>query len=143
MAGRLQQQNEELAAQLRAMGVGSSPAKRHMDSALLQAMIRKQDGCVRPWLRPPLLWYWLPAGRPRMLRLPAEPDACMLRAVPGCRELSLLREDSASQQEELLRSLTLLQAAHKREEDLRRQASMRTCSSAAGATHCCCCCALF
>lgn len=40
-----------------------------------------------------------------------------------CRELCLLREDSACQQEELLRSLTLLQAANKREEDMRRQAS--------------------
>jgi hypothetical protein len=47
VAGRLQQQNEELAAQLRAVGIGSSPAKRHMDSALLQAMIRKQDGCAQ------------------------------------------------------------------------------------------------
>lgn len=45
VAGRLQQQNEELVVQLRAVGVGSSPAKRHMDSALLQAMIRRQDGC--------------------------------------------------------------------------------------------------
>ncbi|EFN57871.1 hypothetical protein CHLNCDRAFT_141868 [Chlorella variabilis] len=81
MADRLQAQNEALGAQLRAAhsaalegaggssSAGPSPAKRHTDAALLQAMLRKQDG-----------------------------------------ELSLLREDSASQQEELMRTLTLLQA---------------------------------
>ena len=75
MADRLQQQNELLAAQLRSSGsgpgsggsggsrpgsaasggepaaatggsAGPSPAKRHMDATLLQAMIRKQDGCA-------------------------------------------------------------------------------------------------
>lgn len=106
-AERLQKQNDELlAAQLRgaqaalepgsgagegwgsagpspAKGWGSagpSPAKRHADTALLHALVRKQDG-----------------------------------------ELSMLREDSASQAAELMRSLSALQVAHQREEDLRRQ----------------------
>ncbi|PRW56701.1 kinesin K39 isoform B [Chlorella sorokiniana] len=108
VAEQLRQQNEDLAAQLRSAtraaeaaaaaqleeagyasggggmegwgSAGPSPAKRHPDPVLLQAMIRKQDG-----------------------------------------ELSVLREDSATQQNELMRTLSALQAAHKREEDLRRQ----------------------
>lgn len=56
MADRLQAQNEALGAQLRAAhsaalegaggssSAGPSPAKRHTDAALLQAMLRKQDG---------------------------------------------------------------------------------------------------
>lgn len=62
VADRLQQQNDALAAQLRATqtasselgstggdgwgSAGPSPAKRHNDTALLQAMLRKQDGCA-------------------------------------------------------------------------------------------------
>jgi hypothetical protein len=81
VAGRLQQQNEELAAQLRAVGVGSSPAKRHMDSALLQAMIRKQDGCAqgRAWCCGGASC--MPRAGPCIPRLPAERNAFMLLAA--------------------------------------------------------------
>ena len=62
-AERLQRQNDELAAQLRGAqaapepgggsgagegwgSAGPSPAKRHADTALLHALVRKQDGCA-------------------------------------------------------------------------------------------------
>jgi hypothetical protein len=68
LADRLQQQNEALGAQLRAAregggggafggpgSAGPSPAKRHIDSATLQAMLRKQDGCG-PTTQPCIAW---------------------------------------------------------------------------------------